>query len=46
MKSNVIKELNSLSLNHKITLSMDDYREFINGLHQAEGTMGAYFPKN
>lgn len=45
MKSNIIEEFNSISLSHKITVNKDDFHQFINGLYQAEGTMGAYFPK-
>jgi len=45
MKSNVIAEFNNIVLSHKKYLKENDFHEFINGLYQAEGTMGAYFPK-
>jgi len=44
MKQNIITEYNSISSTHKISLNRDDFHQFINGLYQAEGTMGAYFP--
>jgi hypothetical protein len=44
MKSNIITEFNNISLSHKITVNKHDYHQFRNGLYQAEGTMGAYFP--
>lgn len=28
-----------------MTLNKDDFHQFINNLYQAEGTVGAYFPK-
>jgi LAGLIDADG endonuclease len=45
MKFNVIAEFNNIVLSHKKCLKENDFHQFINGLYQAEGTMGAYFPK-
>jgi hypothetical protein len=48
MKSNIIVEFNNIVKSHKelsFTRNVNDFQQFINGLYQAEGTMGAYFPK-
>jgi hypothetical protein len=46
IKFNVIREFNSICLNHEISsLNKNDFHQFINGLYQAEGTAGAYFVK-
>lgn len=45
-KSNIIKEFNLISLNHKIvSINKEDFHQFINGFYQAEGTAGVYFSK-
>jgi hypothetical protein len=45
MKSNIIAEFNKIIKTHKKScLARNDFKQFINGLYQAEGTMGAYFP--
>jgi hypothetical protein len=45
MKNKIRAELDKISLSHKIGLNKKDFHEFINGLYQAEGTIGAYFVK-
>jgi hypothetical protein len=48
MKSNIIAEFNNIIKSHnKSPFRFNEvcFQEFINGLYQAEGTMGAYFPK-
>lgn len=48
MKSIIIAEFDKIVRNHKelpFTRDKKNFQQFINGLYQAEGTMGAYFPK-
>lgn len=46
IKHNIYTEYNNICLNHNISsLNKEDFHQFINGLYQAEGIMGAYFPK-
>jgi len=47
IKYNILKEYNNVCLNYNTSpsLNREDFHQFINGLYQAEGTMGAYFPK-
>lgn len=46
MKNNILIEYNNVCSNHNISsLDKKDFHQFINGLYQAEGTMGAYFSK-
>jgi len=43
---NIIKEYDKIHKNHSISnLNKEDFHQFINGLYQAEGTLGAYFVK-
>ena len=45
-KYDIIAEYDKITLNHNISsLNKKDFHQFINGLYQAEGTMGAYFYK-
>jgi hypothetical protein len=45
-KSNTVKEFDNISKNHSISgLNREDFHQFINGLYQAEGTLGVYFVK-
>src|SRR5258708_36202658 len=45
-KKSIIKEFDNISKNHSIlNLNREDFHQFINGLYQAEGTLGAYFVK-
>jgi hypothetical protein len=45
-KSNIIKEFDNIYKNHSISnINREDFHQFINGLYQAEGTLGAYFVK-
>jgi len=46
LKSNILAEFNNIYLNHNMShLNKNDFHHFINGLYQAEGIAGAYFPK-
>jgi hypothetical protein len=47
MKNEIITQYNNIIKNYKglpFTCNKNDFQQFINGLYQAEGTMGAYFP--
>jgi hypothetical protein len=49
-KYDIIKEYENIQANHTIISlasqkSKEDFHQFINGFYQAEGTMGAYFPR-
>jgi len=40
----ITKEYNDIcSKHHEVILNKNDFHKFINGLYQAEGTLGAYF---
>jgi|SRR5208282_1164441 len=46
----IIREYEKIQANHNINCfvsqkSKEDFHQFINGFYQAEGTIGAYFPK-
>lgn len=48
--NDIIREYENIQANHSINSlvsqkSKEDFHQFINGFYQAEGTMGAYFPK-
>src|ERR1700746_601327 len=44
-ENNIRTEFNNICSNyHNSSLNKEDFHQFINGLYQAEGTMGAYFP--
>ncbi len=45
MNSKITAEFNNIIKEHKMSLNKNDFHQFINGLYQAEGTMGAYFKK-
>jgi len=49
IKQEIIREYENIKVNHINSIaseeSKENFHQFINGLYQAEGTMGAYFPK-
>jgi hypothetical protein len=50
IKQDVYREYDNICSNHNISSlasqkNKENFHQFINGLYQAEGTMGAYFPK-
>src|SRR5579862_2264123 len=50
IKQDIIREYEDIRANYKVCSfvseeSKENFHKFINGLYQAEGTIGAYFPK-